>query len=185
MITRILLDVDGVLADFVGGVCRAFDRDPKQVIDAWPAGTYDVVNALGITKREFWSRLDGLGAGFWDELEVYPWATEFYERLSDYAPVTLLTSCSRDPGSAAGKVSWIKRLFGKDFRSYLIGPDKIACAHPGALLIDDYERNTSEIEDAGGNSVLFPRVWNSHYKKEGIAFEDALHSLQRFEKESK
>lgn len=176
------MDVDGVLADFVGGVCQAFDRDKKQVIDNWPTGTYDVVNALGITKGEFWERLDGLGAAFWDELEVYPWAIEFYECLSDYAPVTLLTSCSRDPGSAAGKVSWIKRLFGNDFRSYLIGPDKVACAHPGAMLIDDYERNTCNFDAVGGNSIVFPRVWNSHYKQADLAYETVLYSLQRLEK---
>lgn len=180
MITRILLDVDGVLADFVGGVCKAFDRDKEQVIDTWPTGTYDIVNALGITQGEFCEKLDGIGAPFWDGLEPYPWATEFYEKLSEHAPVTLLTSCSRDPGSAAGKLSWIKRLFGDDFRSYLIGPDKTACAHPGAILIDDYERNTKAFDAAGGHSIVFPRVWNSHHKQADLAVETVLYSLHRW-----
>lgn len=176
--TRILLDVDGVLADFVAGACHAHGRDPAEIIADWPVGTYDVVEVLGVTQLQFWEKLDARGAAFWDELEPYPWATDLYEGLSKHAPVTLLTSCSRDPASAAGKVSWIQRLFGRDFRNYLIGPEKVACAHPDAILIDDYERNTTAFEKAGGTSIVFPRLWNSMHMQSERAFDCVLGAVK-------
>lgn len=47
------LDLDGVLADFVGGVCRLFGFDRASFYEVWPEGTWEM----------------GSGVKFWEELE--------------------------------------------------------------------------------------------------------------------
>jgi hypothetical protein len=78
-----------------------------------------------------------------------------------FAPTTILTSPSKDPAAAAGKTRWLQSVFGRDFRSYLIGPDKQSCARPGAVLIDDRDENCDSFRQAGGRAIVFPQRWNS------------------------
>lgn len=159
-ITRIHLDVDGVLADWTGAVCRLFGRDPDQVHADWPADVWDLSIVLGISRNEMWRAVDDAGSDLWAGLEAYPWADELWALCNECAPTTLLTSDSKHSSSARGKHEWIKGRFGRDFSSYLIGPDKPAAAHPGSLLIDDRPSGLLAYGAAGGRTLLFPAPWN-------------------------
>ena len=44
-------------------------------------------------------------------------------------------------------------------------------AHPGALLIDDADRNVKRFVRAGGMAYLFPQPWNSNRHR---VYEDRL-----------
>lgn len=161
-IDRILLDMDGVLSDWTGAACRLFDRDPADVYANWPEGCWDITKALGVSGAELWRRVDSAGFYFWAELEAYPWVDELLELCQATAPTTILTSPSRDPQSLAGKLEWMQRRWGLTFRDYLVGPDKLACARPGALIIDDRPATVDGFREAGGAGVLFPAAWNGN-----------------------
>jgi hypothetical protein len=116
---------------------------------------------LGISGNEMWRPINAAGADFWANLKPLPWCTELMTACTSIAPTTILTSPSKDPRAAAGKTAWLQRVFGSSFRDYLIGPAKAACAHRGAVLIDDSDEGCKAFEAAGGRAVVFPQPWNS------------------------
>lgn len=177
-IDRILLDVDGVLADWVAGVCRLFDRDQSEMEAEW-GHDYDICSVLGCSTSEMWRRVDEAGEDFWANLEPYPWADQLYDLCRSLAPTTILTSPSHDPTSLAGKLRWLDEHMGKGehFRKFLIGPDKVACARPGALLIDDRDANCDDFRSYGGQAIVFPRPWNVFRPFVGNELEFIKHTL--------
>jgi len=156
----IFLDLDGVLCDWAGAVCRLFDMDYDDL--DWSGGN-DIIHALGCSKSELWRRVDAKGIEFWANLEPLPWLNELVDVAKAAGNMCILTSPGHDPASAAGKILWMNEHLGngKAFRDYLIGPRKRRCARPGAVLIDDRDKLTDRFNDHGGHGIVFPRPWNS------------------------
>jgi hypothetical protein len=162
-ITRIFLDLDGVLADWATAAIRAHNRDPKLVLELWPAGVYEMADVIGISGNALWRPIDAAGAEFWAELEPLPWMFDLFKACTTIAPTTILTSPSKHVSCPGGKTAWLQRHFGSSFRNYLIGPDKAACARRGAVLIDDRDDGCKAFEAAGGHAVVFPQPWNTEH----------------------
>jgi len=168
-ITRIFLDLDGVLADWATAAILLHGHVPEAVLSSWPAGTYDLADVLGISDNEMWRPINDAGASFWADLEPLPWCGDLMSLCMRTAPTTILTSPSKDPAAAAGKTMWLQAVFGSSFRDYLIGPAKVACAYPGAVLIDDADKNCETFVASatgvrtGGESIVFPQRWNSKH----------------------
>lgn len=160
-VERVFVDLDGVLADWVGGVTRLLRNDDVKTPD-WSISN-DMAKALGISGNAMWSAIDTAGESFWAELEPFPWAEQLWARAKAAGPAIVLTSPSHHPSSLAGKLQWMNEHLGhgKPFRDFLIGPRKDMCAAPGSLLIDDRASSCRAFEEAGGQAVLFPRPWNS------------------------
>jgi len=167
----ILLDVDGVLANWMKSACRAIGEDYSAIMGRFDEVDFDSrgehwgIEALGdIDPGELWDAIHAEGRSFWAELEPYPWAIELYEACRAEAPTYILTSPSRHHSSPAGKVEWMDRHLGggEPFRDFLIGSPKELCARPGSLLIDDRPRNCDRFRRAGGSAILFPTPWNHH-----------------------
>lgn len=163
-IKRIFLDLDGVLADWASAAIRVHGRDSQSTVAAWPAGTYDLADVLGVSGNAMWAPINAAGESFWATLQPYPWCDEVMGLCTDLAPTTILTSPSKDPGAASGKTRWLQAQFGSGFRSYLIGPDKVSCARPDAVLIDDADKNCEGFIAAGGRAIVFPQRWNGAHK---------------------
>jgi len=162
-ITRIFLDLDGVLADWASSAIRLHDHDPISILAAWPAGTCDLADVLGMSGNAMWRPIDAAGAAFWAELVPLPWMRELYHACTTVAPTTILTAPSKHRSAASGKTAWLQRHFGWDFRDYLIGPDKASCARRGAVLIDDRDDGCKAFEAEGGHAIVFPQPWNSEH----------------------
>ena len=65
--TRIYLDVDGVLANFVGATAELFGFDPS-VVDCW-----DYYPRINMTERSFWDGVKDAGSDFWKTIRPgYP-----------------------------------------------------------------------------------------------------------------
>ena len=160
-----LIDMDGVLVDFVTAALRLHDR--LEVLADWPAGHWDMPEAMGITSREFWGRIHEAGADFWSSLEPYPWCDDLFALVEASGPWCILTSPSSDPSCAAGKISWLQNRFGRGFRAFLIGPPKWMCARSDQLLIDDNDTNVERFRARGGRAILFPRPWNRNHELSG------------------
>ena len=180
---NILLDLDGVCVDFVSAACRLHGRKIEKTI--WPLGEYDITKALGLTPDQFWNHIHHQGVDFWYRLEAYPWFERLYDELQHLGQVYFVTSPSRSPHSAAGKMLWLKERFGEGFKDFVITRRKHLLSRVECVLIDDSDRNVLEFERFGsGNGVLFPQLWNSAYEQvRGDRVSHVLKKLQRFESE--
>lgn len=164
-VDHIFLDVDGVLADYTRAALRV--HDAEHLLTDWPRGERDLPTVLGISRTQFWQKIDDRGASFWEGLEPYPWFSEVIAYVASVAPFTLLTASTLSPECASGKVKWIYHWFpkqkGKRFTNFLIGHQKGLLAAPRRVLIDDAEHYITSFEQAGGTGILFPQVWNRHH----------------------
>lgn len=154
--------MDGVLVDFAGGVASLFGID-KGVVEANGNEAY---KAAGVTRKEFWDRIDLGGEGWWRSLKPYPWAKRLVAACERLGDVYVATSPPTGAISAAsGKASWLRRhlpdvYFG---RRFFIGTDKWLLAGSGSdrMLVDDDARKHAAFAEAGGRAVLFPQPWNA------------------------
>ena len=146
---RIFLDVDGVLADFVGGVLRAFPLPHEPHNTPWDFIPDDV-----------WPRLD---AAFWAGLDVLPDARALVELCQQRGELYLLTALPRTNRTEAveGKLKWVGQHFPQlANRTILCVGGKASWATADAVLIDDHDGNVDAFRAAGGNAILVPRSWN-------------------------
>lgn len=176
-IRHIFLDMDGVLVDFFRPALQVHNRLP--LLDDWPRGVWDIPTVLGISKGEFWAKIDALGAEYWTEMPAYPWTADLVAAVTRAAPFSILSSPSLCAECPTGKIHWLRRHLRADFRDYLFGHAKHHCAKPGALLIDDSDENVDAFRAHGGEAILFPQAWNSNHAIDdplGYAI-DELHRL--------
>ena len=169
---RILLDLDGVLVDFVGGACRIHGRpDPfAEPLIPEVVGNFSMDKIWGMGLDTFWKPMKM--PSFWKGLEFMPDAKEILELCEQAVGmdnVCLLTSPSRGSGPVVGKINWIEKNMPEYSRRYLIGPAKQFCAGPDSVLVDDSNRNIEDFVEAGGNVILVPRAWNSNYRERRCA----------------
>jgi 5'(3')-deoxyribonucleotidase len=162
---NILLDMDGVLVDFVEGAILACGASVEECYRKWTPGLYDVVKVLGIGEEEFWRKVESKGEDFWAHLRQYPWSRSLYDGCSEFGEVFFLTKPTLDPKSCSGKVRWMQAFLGGRLaaRNYLLGPPKYLCAKPWNILVDDCEPNVDLFAAAGGKAILFPQVWNRRH----------------------
>lgn len=160
---KCLLDLDGVLADFVSAVCRAhFRKNP--FLRKENHGKYFMHELWNISENDFWKPLCGLD--FWANVPMMPDAHEILKVVEDFFGIDnicILTSPSADPLSASGKLAWIQKHLPDYRRRFLIGPRKEFCAGPRRVLLDDWEKNTDAFNKAGGIGFIVPRRWNRMY----------------------
>jgi len=157
---KVLLDIDGVLADFVKGACDLHGaRNPY--LDEDNLGHYEIQELIGISGAAFW---EPMGEEFWANLPLTSFAKPIADTLINHyglQNVCLLTSPVRTPGCVRGKMRWIRKYFPRLARQFLIGPMKEVCAHSNSILFDDYPGNIEKFKVAGGNTFLVPAPWNS------------------------
>lgn len=159
---RVLLDLDGVLVDFVGGICKAHNVDVPYLDGQ--ENTYYIEDLLGLSKKQFWEPAND--ARFWENLEWTPDGKYILESILRVFPshsICILSSPSLAPEAAAGKMYWIQREVPDFSRRFLIGPAKEFCAHNGAFLIDDSDHNVDLFKETGGDGILVPRLWNRNW----------------------
>lgn len=151
----IFVDMDGVVADFVAGVCDLHGK-PVEDVDCW-----DFYEKWGIDEDQFWEPVNAAGRDFWASLKPFDWFDELVAVVKEADPdFFILTKPSRQASCLAGKLDWIHRHFGTRFRNYIFAPNKSPLAAPGRFLIDDSEPNVDGFLKHGGSAYLFPQPWN-------------------------
>jgi 5'(3')-deoxyribonucleotidase len=155
----ILLDMDGVLANFVDGVIASLGVYEIVSHDDW--ASWDYHRELGFTDEQMWAPTRE--PGWWEALDPYPWAGELVEYLrSSGFKVVFCTSPSTDCKCPMEKVNWLRKhgLMDRNKNDYQMGPMKELNAMSGAILIDDSDTNVEKYEKAAGRAILFPQPWN-------------------------
>lgn len=166
---QILLDLDGVLSNFLGlaieRLNQALNRDePVPDMDERMfalIGNWSIAEVYAISDDQFWETLEHKD-DFWCSIAPFPWARELYEWLKTIAPVTICTSPSLHPKCAGQKIEWAMRHLGIHNSGMMIGGRKHLMARPGSVLIDDYPKNCAAFREAGGVAIQVPSNWNTH-----------------------
>ncbi len=167
---RILLDMDEVLADFVGGVARHWQVPFSRIKPHWEPGVFDIVKPLGkaigvedLSEEEFWKRTDK--PGFWRNLDTLPWTFDLLETVRKYTDDWyVVTSPSRGPLCVPEKQQWLNSLLGVSWfdrmiptsHKHLLALDK----EKPVVLIDDRGDTVDRFLARGGHGILFPRHHN-------------------------
>lgn len=154
MAPRLFLDMDGVLADFVGGFNDFFHYDLGKM---GPPGEAPIAGYE-------WARLQKGWPTFWADLGYTPHAQELWRALAKYHPSILTAIPDSWPSAATGKTIWAKRMLPKF--GYAPGQrvfavkreEKRNFAQSGGsqnILVDDLARNISEWRGAGGLGIHY------------------------------
>ena len=98
-----LIDMDGVLVDFMRGALARHNR--LDVLENYPRGLYHIEQHLGLTIDQVWQPLQGFD--FWAEL---PWSADFFQFVETINEVfginwAICSTPCDDPYSAAGKLA--------------------------------------------------------------------------------
>jgi len=158
---RIFLDLDGVLADFVGGACRIHGWTRERFAAKHPPGSWFMQSTLQVSNTKFWRHIDEAGVDFWLGLQPTPWARELVRLVEQYTKDWyVLSAPSKHVSSYVGKLGWIRRFFGDDFDRLLLTSHKHLLATPQSLLIDDREKTTEAFVASGGHAIIFPSLHN-------------------------
>jgi hypothetical protein len=183
----LLCDMDGIVANFVGGIERAhgygdlYEQDPSRRGDAaWDNAQY----MDGITMEEYW---EPATYDFWRNLDKMPDADKIIGVIDDTIGIEhccFITSPCLTTGCYEGKRDWVREhypsipiLFSTSAPGGL--PPKYFAASPDRFLIDDHTPNIDGWRNAGGVGYLYPRPWNRHY--ELFDKEDISENVARLE----
>ncbi len=154
----LLLDVDGVLANFIGGIIQTH---------GWPFthkefNCWDYHRTHGYTDEEMWEPTkDGK---WWLGLDPYDHAADLLAKLRETHNIIFCTAPNSDATCASQKIQWLEKhgFMEPGSGDYQIGKHKHLNAMSGCVLIDDSDENVWRYRHAGGRAILFPQPWNDN-----------------------
>lgn len=172
MIKTILIDVDGVIADF-DRAALARILGPERVEEGMKLrdkGEWSIARGLGMSESDFWKRIDD--AQFWQTIPSYDGAVDFIRNLTKMAKehfrvesFYFLTSSGGSSEFPTPRTRWIREFNKQSGVSIPLAivqdiGGKLLCANAETLLVEDNDKNYEGFLAAGGYGVLVPRQWN-------------------------
>ncbi len=181
---QILLDLDGVLVDFIRGIIEIHDlRVSTEELYQYHLGSPDVTEIVQMSPPAFWKPCD---FEFWSKLEWMPDGQEiltYVEQRFGRESITLWTSPSLNYGCIEGKLRWVERHLPRYYKHNVIfGSKKHLGARPDTILIDDSDVNEIKFLERGGKCAKPPRIWNSLYHDRNnvmLSLVEQLDSIER------
>lgn len=169
---KCLIDMDGVTANFVKGICDLYGVDEND----YPKGSYSFqLGFLGAkSENAVWELINEKSPAFWYNLELLPDAKQIVATCEEYfgeENCAFLTSPNKNGyGTVAGKLYWTETHFPKYTRKLIMASCKEFCAHKDSVLVDDYYVNTEKFIKHGGNAILVPRRWNNEHDLDTLKY---------------
>lgn len=180
---KLVLDMDGILADFVGGMCKTFGRPNPydEGFTDWNIETAPVFSDLSrnqmfkVTKDADW----------WANLDKTPEADLIMKTVQCHFPINNICICTSPTRpvmpSIDGKQRWLKKHY-RGFEHRVIPTNlKFFLASPFSLLVDDADKNVDAFHVHGGHTLLVPRPWNTRRDDQGT-FDFAAELNEAFER---
>lgn len=151
-VKKIYFDMDGVLADFAGGVRELCGMEPV---------SQNAKNKDLSEEDRMWKAIKDAGH-FYDKLEILPGTKKMFDALyglyGDKCEIlTGIPKPKRGIDSAGDdKTAWVRRLFAKDIKVNIVYREEKArfCTGKDCILIDDFDKNIREWEAMGGTGIL-------------------------------
>lgn len=161
---RIFLDVDGVLANFVGGIHRAYGISYDYAYWPYAKGPkgWDFHNEFGMSFSDINKMCD---FNFWANLKWTHDGQDILSIVRTFGDITLLTTPMPHVMSASGKMEWIKCNLPQYEKHVLISTESksVLAQVKDAILVDDHQKNVDDWCTSGGKAVLVPRWWNHRW----------------------
>lgn len=135
---RVLLDVDGVLADFVGAYLDILSTEIGVFAKRELITEFDIGKSLGLSRDESArvKRAIGNREQLARKLDVYPGAIEGVARLAEIADVYIVTSpWNSNPTWCHDREHWLREHFGIPHSRVVHTSAKYLCR--GDFLVDD------------------------------------------------
>jgi len=173
VIKQVLLDMDGVLTDFVKHICQLHNR-PNPFLHGENRGLFEMDKIWGMSASDFWSPC---GYDFWSTMDWMPDAQDILGVLDSAVGtdnVCLLTAPCATAGCVEGKRDWVRKNLPEFSKRLMIGSAKEFMASPVRLLVDDRDENVDKYKAAGGPTFLYPRCWNRNH---GLVCHGDLHMM--------
>lgn len=153
MIT-ILLDIDGVIADWTSHAIRTIGAP----ISHEDVGSYNLSDHLPEQLKRDVGRLS-YRAGFCRGIMPYPGATSYLRALRQLGRVVALTVNSPGPYWPAERSEWLENYGFAARDIVLCEASSEKFSYPGDVLIED---NPETLDQRVGWVQLFDRPWNRH-----------------------
>jgi 5'(3')-deoxyribonucleotidase len=131
---RVLLDVDGVLADFVTSAAKVVEAVTGAPLPADALEEWDIFRSYDEeTRKKIYSacKVEGWCLG----LEPYAGAVDFVRHLDEIADVYFVTSPMNGPHWAFEREQWLKKHFGTHHHKVVSTNAKYLCV--GDVFVDD------------------------------------------------
>lgn len=165
----VALDVDGVVADFIGAIAGFLSSAAGMRVDESTFSSTDVFSCLRhptLNVKEL--LLEEMSRpGFVSEMKPYDGAIDGFKRLSELADVFFVTDPFKDSQTwGHERTLWLMRTFDVSRDSVVLASDKSRVA--GDILIDDSPSNVRQWTKTGRNSLLWSRNYN---KVDGVGLQ--------------
>lgn len=172
---RVLLDMDGVLADWHEAAMNIYDctiDDYKSINPnrPWEYKLEDWLTAVTkpekpISNEELWLQLCK-DRRFWQNIPAFSWTRPLVNwLLQEDFEVWLVSFPGWDKRGVEGKLAWLtQHLPELDQHRTFFGRDKWLMANWQTVLIDDCDANIGQFIEHGGRGICFPQPWNNQHK---------------------
>lgn len=150
---EILLDCDGVLADY----CRAVHEWIGIPYKPWTS--WDGHEEHGIARDKLFEIAQFVS--FWKEMPVMSGAKKLLAGLQKIGQVYICTAAVSNPNALYGRAVWLKEQLNIDLDRVIFARHKHVFAHKGSLLIDDHVENVEAFRGRGGQAILVERSYNT------------------------
>lgn len=156
----IVVDMDGVLANFRKGVAKLFNV-PLESLDEW-----QIFKSIGVDLDTFWRKI-AKKKNFWINLEKFPYVDELMDMVEKYTKeIVICTHPPGDPDSYRQKKKWLESNNLGKYKHFIGNANKGWFACENRVLIDDHVYNIRSFEKKGGKGILFPQVYSLQYIKD-------------------
>ena len=148
---RILCDLDGIVADFLGHLLQIYNEETGESVQVNDIRTWDMAGAVGQPRHLFGLFYE---KGFFRDLKPMPGAQKALSALvrDGHEVVVLTAPCT--PHSAAEKIIWCaEQLPFLDQKNVFIGHQKQMLV--GDVLIDDAPRYATHYRQRWPESLIY------------------------------
>lgn len=161
---EIYIDIDGVLADFVGGAIKIHNKD-ESILEEFE-GSYDIASVFGMTEEDFWKHINDDIDNFYSNLkpteeckEIIDAVVELKHRNDIDVEISVITS--RHESLKESTTNWLYNNI-PPLRGHrlIFNENKSQFAKPNAILIDDSDEQLLPFITQGGNIIPIHRPWN-------------------------
>jgi 5'(3')-deoxyribonucleotidase len=157
---KIFLDMDGCISDWLGAACNLCDIDLNDT---------DIREGLKkkngfledfVDEKVLWKNIEEAGVGYWENLDIFPWAKKLYKSLEELGDdFSILSSPGKFTEIASlacdGKVLWLDKHFDNK-KNYIFAYNKSICASENTILVDDSQHKIDPFVEEGGHGFLWP-----------------------------
>lgn len=167
---RLLLDVDGIVADFVGAAVKVMSEKSGRRISSDDVVHWEVTSVLDDHAVREACKEEFNKAGFCSAFEVYDGAQAAVRRLQELTELFFVTAPMRSsPTWMPERVSWLERHFAVDHRHVVFASKKHIIS--GDFMVDDAPGNIAPwlASNPGSVGLLWDRPYNRGPDAAGMA----------------